>query len=176
MHRKRVVLYFKCLYFTEKRNDITAAFVTKSAGNKISDRLKEDKCLLVQIKSILDRTPWRKVSDLSPCPFKETENETQPLTSLEADAMELESQQGGTVTYLMNANKVTDDADITKATGESTGKYVHKALAEKQVSTADPTQNTTDPGELGDVTSGSSRRMLAHGVMLFLNMLLIIYS
>ena len=176
MLRKRVVLYFKCLYFSEKRNDITAAFVTKSTGNKLSDRLKEDKCLLVQIKSIFDKTPWRKVSDLSPCPFDETANETQPLKSLEADAMELESQRGGTVTYLMNANRVTDDADITKATGESTGKYVHKALAEKQVSTADPTQKTTDTGELGDVTSGTSGRMLAHGVMLFLIMHLITYS
>ena len=52
-----------------------------SMGNKMSQKLKEHKCLLAEIRPETDKTPWRKVSEVSPCPFDETEPLTQPTTS-----------------------------------------------------------------------------------------------
>ena len=47
----------------------------------MSQKLKEHKCLLAQIKPITEKTPWKKVSELSPCPLDETEPSTPQTTS-----------------------------------------------------------------------------------------------
>ena len=86
-----------------------------STGNKISQKLKESKCLLAQIRPDTDKTPWKKVSELSPCPFWETEPSTPQTTSIF-------STEGSATTRNVTGGKPMDNKHIKKGGPDETNK------------------------------------------------------
>ena len=56
----------------EDIEDISAVFIHKTTGIKISDMLQRSRCVLAQIKHIDDDAPWKNMTDLLPCPFSES--------------------------------------------------------------------------------------------------------
>ena len=75
-----IVNFFKH-FVAEQRKDITAASASMSMGKEMSQKLKEHKCLLVQIRPETSKTLWKKVNEVSPCPFDESEPSTPQTTS-----------------------------------------------------------------------------------------------
>ena len=74
----------------------------------MSQELEENKCVLVQLKSVIDRTPWKNVSEVSPCPFDETGTLT-PQTTFTI------STEGSTATRSVTGKQV--DKKHMKAAG-----------------------------------------------------------
>ena len=131
-----------------------------STENKISQMPKEHKCVMAQIKPETDYTPWKKISELSSCPFGD-DNSSMDKTNKRV-ANQKRDKPG-----------VTGKEHVPEPNMRSTTiKGEKKALAEKQVDIIDLSKGK-DNGDVVDVIGGTSGIVLANSVMLFMTMLLI---
>ena len=142
------------LVFAEQRKDITAASASMLMGNKICQTLREHRCVMAQIRPENSKTLWKKVSEVSHCPFDESEPSTQQTTSTI-------STKGFTTIKSISGKQV----DKKQKSGE------RKPLAEKLVNTTDTLKiNKGDEGEVTEGNGGASRIIQANSVMLVITM------
>ena len=97
----------------EDIENISAVFIHKTTGIKISNMLQKNRCVLAQIKHINDDAPWENVTDRLPCPFSESNTENSTLYMQVSNADNADNKPSRNSTDITSS--VTNYIDETNA-------------------------------------------------------------